>query len=208
MKHYEYVTKSEATPIKNELIDLIHLVQDEVREYFTFRYDFIGSAKRNMITCDYKSNVGFDFDVNIRVNDEEEKFSAKEIRNILKRGFDKFGRHFSYDFAEDSKRVLTIKVKDVENSRIIHSCDFAVVHDASDGRQQYIHFNKNQNTYEWQYQPIGFYQLEEKITHIKKKGQWQEVRKLYLESKNKNLDSNKKSRTIFAETVNTVYKRI
>lgn len=207
MKHYEYVTKKETTPIKNELIKLINLVQDEVREDFTFRFDFIGSASRNMITCDYSSNVGFDFDVNIRVNDDEENFSAKEIRAILKRGFDKYGRYFSYDYTEDSKRVLTIKVKDRENSRIIHSCDFAVVHDARDGRQQYIHFNKNQNTYEWQYQPNGFYQLEEMMSYIKEKGQWQKVRKLYLDLKNKNLDPYKKSRSIFAETIRAIYRQ-
>ncbi len=50
MSDFKYVTKKEYQPVKNELIELINLVQDEVREYFTFRYDFIGSASRNMIT--------------------------------------------------------------------------------------------------------------------------------------------------------------
>lgn len=47
MKEFEYVSKKEYGPVRDELIDLIHLVQDEVREYFTFRYDFIGSARRD-----------------------------------------------------------------------------------------------------------------------------------------------------------------
>ena len=111
MKDFEYVTKKEYLPVKNELIELINLVQDEVRDKFTFRFDFIGSASRNMITRDKKSNIGYDFDVNIRVNDDDNEYSAKEIRRILKDGFDKHSKKFQYDYAEDSKRVLTIKLK-------------------------------------------------------------------------------------------------
>lgn len=206
MSDFKYVTKKEYQPVKNELIELINLVQDEVREYFTFRYDFIGSASRNMITRDEDSNVGYDFDVNIRVNDEEEDYTAKEIKQILMNGFNRYNHLFKYDYCEDSKRVITIKVKDRRNSRILHSCDFAVVYDCNDGRQQYIHFNKSQQTYEWQYQPKGFYRLSEKIEAIKEAGHWQDVRDLYIDKKNNNTDPNKKSRSIFAETVAQVYK--
>lgn len=207
MKHYEYVTKNETKDLAKDLRELINLVQDEVREHFTFSYEFIGSASRNMITCDYTNNVGFDFDVNIRVNDDEEEYSAEEIKRILRLGFDKHSRRFKYDSAEDSKRVLTIKVKDKENARILHSCDFAVVHDGEDGRQQYIHFDKNKGTYEWQYQPKGFYMLPERIDYIKSVKKWQEVRDVYLDKKNNNEDLNKKSRSIFAETINEVFNK-
>lgn len=209
MKDFEYVTKKEYLPVKNELIELINLVQDEVRDKFTFRFDFIGSASRNMITRDKKSNTGYDFDVNIRVNDDDNEYSAKEIRRILKEGFDKHSKKFQYDYAEDSKRVLTIKVKDRKNSKILHSCDFAVVNDYTDNqvndRQEFIYFNKKQNTYEWQEQPEGFYMLDEKIGWIKENDLWQEVRDSYIERKNSNNDPNKKSRSIFAETVAAVF---
>lgn len=205
MSDFKYVTKKEYQPVKKELIELINLVQDEVREYFTFRYDFIGSASRNMITREKNSTVGYDFDVNLRVNDDEENYSAKEIKQILINGFNRYNHLFDYDYCEDSKRVITIKVKDRKNSRILHSCDFAVVYDCEDGRQQYIHFNKNQQTYEWQYQPKGFYKLPEKMEAIKEAGYWQEVRDLYIEKKNNNNDPNKKSRSIFAETITQVY---
>ncbi|MFA6633555.1 MAG: hypothetical protein BWX74_00883 [Tenericutes bacterium ADurb.Bin087] len=211
MKHFEYVTKKEYGPVKEELINLIRMVQDDVREHFTFRYDFIGSASRNMITREVGGNVGYDFDVNIRVNDPDNKYTAKKIRNILKAAFDKHGKLFSYDNAEDSKRVLTIKVKDKKNSKILHGCDFAVVNDYVDDNgyecQEYIHFNKSQNTYEWQEQPDGYYLLNKRIADIKEYGYWQEVRKVYLEKKCKNNDLNKKSRAIFAETIKEVHER-
>ena len=42
----------------------------KLETFFTFQYEFIGSVKLNMVTCDVKSNIGFDFDVNIMVNDD------------------------------------------------------------------------------------------------------------------------------------------
>ena len=153
MSDYRYVIKDEYSEAKQDLIELIHLVQDEVRDYFTFRYDFIGSVARNMVTMDCDAKEGYDFDVNIRVNDDEENYTAAEIRQILKNAFDKHAFRFKYDNCEDSTRVLTIKVKDRLYSKILHSADFAVVYDCNDGRQQYIHYNKKQQTYEWQYQP-------------------------------------------------------
>ena len=84
MKHYEYVKKSEYMPVKKELIKLINLVQDDLRKKFTFRFDFIGSSSRNMITCDFSTNEGYDFDVNIEVNDSDERYSAKELKKLLK----------------------------------------------------------------------------------------------------------------------------
>lgn len=157
MSDFEYVTRKEYLPVKKELIELINLVQDEVRDYFTFRFDFIGSASRNMITRDNDSNVGYDFDVNIEVNDVDNNYSAKELKTKIMQGFNKHKNKFNYDYCEDSKRVITIKVKDKRNSRILHSCDFAIVNNYVDlegyDHQQYVHFNKKQNTYEWQEQP-------------------------------------------------------
>ena len=71
--------------------------------------------------------------------------------------------------------------------------------------QEYIHFNKRQNTYEWQEQPDGFYMLPEKIEWIKNNGLWQKVRDRYLNNKNTNSDPKKKSRSIFAETIAQIY---
>lgn len=212
MQDCEYVKKEEWQPVRDELYEIIHKLQDEVREYFTFQYHFVGSSKRNMITRGRNSNTGFDFDVNIEVNDPDEDYSAEEIRNILRNGLDRvtnpYGRSiFGYDYTEDSTRVLTIKVKDKANSRIIHSCDFCVVNDCEDGRQQYIRYNKKQQSYSWEYQPKGYYELPEKIEWIKKNGLWQQVRDVYLDKKKMNTDKNKKSRSIFAETVHQVCQK-
>lgn len=207
MYHFQYVAKKELKPAKKQLMELIHKVQDEVRDSFNFQYKFVGSVQRNMVTWDVKSNAGFDFDVNIMVNDDDEKFDAKKIKNILMCAFNKYARKYGYDFCEDSTRVFTIKVKDRKNFRIRHSCDFAIVNDYGDNQQQYIRYNKQKNNYTWEEQTKGFYCLPEKIEFCKDNQLWQEVREIYLDKKNYNMDSNKKSRSIFAETIHEVCHR-
>lgn len=207
MYHFQYVAKKELKPAKKQLMELIHKVQDEVRDSFTFQYKFVGSVQRNMVTWDVKSNAGFDFDVNIMVNDDDEKFDAKKIKNILMCAFNKYARKYGYDFCEDSTRVFTIKVKDRKNFRIRHSCDFAIVNDYGDNQQQYIRYNKQKNNYTWEEQTKVFYCLPEKIEFCKDNQLWQEVREIYLDKKNYNMDSNKKSRSIFAETIHEVCHR-
>ena len=227
MYHYEYVPKEEWKPVYKELLEIIRKLQDEVREDFTFRFRFVGSSKRNMITRNPTTNTGFDFDVNIEVNDPDEKYSPEQIRQILRQGLDRvthpnashnpwytpvftYRNLFStpgYDYAEDSTRVLTIKVKDRQNARILHSCDFCIVYNCSDGRQQYIRYNKAQGSYSWEYQPKGYTNLPRKIDWVKQHGLWNDIRDLYLYKKNANTDPNKHSRSIFAETVHEVWNQ-
>ena len=212
MHDFEYVSNHDWEPVRDELFEIIHRLQDEVREDFTFQYHFVGSSKRKMITRDRNSNIGFDFDVNIEVNDPNENYSAEEIRNILHKGLDRVTNpcgysFFGYDYTEDSTRVLTIKVKDRTNSRILHSCDFCIIHECKDGRQQYIRYNKKQNSYSWEYQLKGYMELPTKIEWVKKHGLWQQVLDYYIYKKNINDNPNKHSRTIFAETVHEIWQK-
>ena len=57
MNNFKYESKRQLSPVKQELIQIIKSVQDEIRKDFTFRFDFVGSVKRNMVTYDVKSNI-------------------------------------------------------------------------------------------------------------------------------------------------------
>ena len=135
MKNFEYVTRNEYMPVKKELIDFINAVQDEIREYLTFSYDFIGSSARNMITREVNGNVGYDFDVNLKIRSQGDDYSPSELRKIIRLAFDKHKNSFGYDFSENNTRVITLKVKDKKNKRILHSCDFAIVRELDNGRE-------------------------------------------------------------------------
>ena len=207
MHDFRYVTKKQAQPIKDELYQILYMVQDLVRDNFTFSFTPIGSSSRNMITCDAKSNIGFDFDINIEVNDDNEDFEPKEIRTIIRTAIDRVAPRYGYKNCEDSTRVLTIKKVDTSHSRIIHSCDFAIVYNCGDGRQQYIRFNKDNNYYFWEYQGKGFVGLEKKMDWLKMENLWGELQDYYIYKKNCNDNPDKHSRSIFAESINEMCQK-
>lgn len=207
MHDFRYVTKKQAQPIKDELYQILYMVQDLVRDNFTFSFTPIGSSSRNMITCDAKSNIGFDFDINIEVNDDNEDYEPKEIRTIIRTAIDRVAPRYGYKNCEDSTRVLTIKKVDTSHSRIIHSCDFAIVYNCGDGRQQYIRFNKDNNYYFWEYQGKGFVGLEKKMDWLKRENLWGELQDYYIYKKNCNDNPDKHSRSIFAESINEMCQK-
>ena len=207
MHDFKYVTKNEATPIKKELYQILYEVQDLVRDKFTFSFTPIGSSSRNMITYDAKSNIGFDFDINIEVNDDNEDFEPKEIRTIIRNAIDRIAPRYGYKCCDDSTRALTIKKVNTFSSRIIHSCDFAIVYNCTDGRQQYIRFNKDNNYYSWEYQGKGFVGLNKKIDWLKKKSLWGKLQDYYIKKKNANENPDKHSRSIFAESINEMCQK-
>ena len=207
MHDFVYVTKASTQPVKNELIQIIHEVQDIVRPYFTFQFRPVGSSSRNMITYDRKSNIGFDFDFDLEINDDEENYTPEEIRHIIKNAIDQVVPRYRYKHCKDSTRVLTIKKVNTITSQILHSCDFAIVYNCGDGRQQYIRFNKDHNNYTWEYQGKGFKNLENKITWLKANDCRVELQDYYIDKKNRNNNPDKHSRSILAESINEMYQK-
>ncbi len=207
MHDFRYVTKNEAKPIKEELYQILYEVQDLVRDDFTFSFKIVGSSSRNMITYDAKSNIGFDFDINIEVNDDDEEFEPEEIRTIIRNAIDRVAPHYGYKCCEDSTRVLTIKKVNTWTSSIIHSCDFAIVYNCTNGKQRYIRFNKENNYYSWEFQGYGFVDLDKKITWLKKEKLWDELKNYYIYKKNINDNHDKHSRSIFAESINEMCQK-
>ena len=211
---FEYVSKKspKVKAAYNDLMQLLREVRKDLRTHYTFQHKIIGSYARNMITYDRKSNIGFDFDVNIYPNDEEEKLTPKRIKQLFKHVLDNHVKSHGFDFAEDFTRVLTIKVKDQKHSRVLYSVDFAFVNDYEDDEgndcQEYIHYNKKQNCYTWEQQSHGYYMLYEKIQWIKENGLWESaLRPYYIKKKNTNKSSHIHSRTIFAITVQEICQK-
>ena len=104
--------------------------------------------------------------------------------------------------------MFTIKNIDKTKSKIIHSFDFAIVdyvYDSKDRlRQRYIRFDKNTKGYSWAFRKLhNDHSDYEEL--IKEEGLWNKLRDLYLENKNKEPD--KKSRIVYYQTLDTIFKR-
>ena len=69
----------------------------------------------------------------------------------------------------------------------------------------YVYFNKTKNEYRWQERSKEYTGLKEKEEKIKQAGLWDDVREIYLEKKCLYSDD-KKSRTLYAETINEVFQ--
>ena len=214
MKHdFCYISKRDPEVQKayNNILIILKKVQVLLRKKFTFRFDVVGSYKRNMITHDQKSNVGFDFDFDIEISDERDEYTPKQIKNMLQCAIGTVCVKYGYDYPEGSTRVLTIKMKDTKKSRIIHSCDFAIVNNYIEDNgyegQEYIHFDKKTGHYQWCEQPNVYYLLPKKIDWIKGQRLWTDMRNLYIDKKNKNDNPNLHSRSIFAITVNEICQK-
>ena len=212
MHDFSYISKNDVKvkEIYKDIVDILNEVQDLIRDKFTFSFTPIGSYSRNMITYDKKSNIGFDFDFNIEINDDDEKFSEGEIKKILINALNRVAIKYGYSYAEDSTRVITIKKINHFYSCVEHSCDFAIVNNYTDEgylRQEYIHFNKKANQYYWCQQSKGYYKLPEKIQWLKTNNYWNELREYYIYKKNINSDKNIHSRTLFAITVQEICQK-
>ena len=97
MKHDFKFISNHSPQVKStysDLMEILSLVHDDLRKQYTFQHKPVGSYSRNMITHDAKSNIGFDFDINIYPNDEENRFTAKQIKLLFKQSLDKFAYRY------------------------------------------------------------------------------------------------------------------
>ena len=208
---FEYVPKSEYQPFKLEVDEILKSIQRDLREngILTFQFNLIGSAKRKLITRVENGNQGFDLDYNIVI----QRIFNNRYKNakLLKQKFiDLFNKYFddSYDYSEDSTSVITIKKLNAQRNKVICSVDFAIVNYYEDEegmeRQEYIRFDKNTGNYSWALRKVATnHRHVENL--IKEKDLWEDVKDLYLNNKNK--EPNKKSRIVYYQTLETIYRR-
>ena len=208
---FEYVPKSEYQPFKLEVDEILKSIQRDLREkrILTFQFNLIGSAKRKLITRVENGNQGFDLDYNIVI----QKVFNNRYNNakLLKQKFiDLFNKYFddSYDYSEDSTSVITIKKLNAQRNKIICSVDFAIVsyYEDEEGmeRQKYIRFDKNSGNYSWALRKVATNHRHVEDL-IKENNLWEDVKDLYLNNKNK--EPYKKSRIVYYQTLETIYRR-
>lgn len=214
---YEYVSNKEISLVRDEIEKIIHRVQDYLRKerILTFQYYLVGSAsnKRHLVTRLKNGNKGFDLDYNIIIQKIADEYDdAESIKKILMKIFDMFKLE-KYTNCKDSTSVFTIKNIDTKTNSIKYSFDFAIINYYKEyddeikedvERQEYIKNDKYQHQYIWNLRPIAT-NHRYKVQWIKENGLWNNVRKHYLEKKNSNIDPNKKSRTMYYETINEIY---
>lgn len=207
---YEFVPKSELNPVKDQVEGIINMLQDSMRVFgVTFTFKLVGSGGKHLVTRVVNGNTGFDFDYNLGIQKDGD-LSAKDLRLKVKRELERLLQGTGYSTVSSGKQSMTFKFIDHDNSRIVHSCDFALVNDyvdeVGDSIQEILIWQREDDTYIWNKRPYAK-NHSDKLSNLKANGLWQEVKDEYLKIKNNNQDREKKSFSLFFEAINNVYNR-
>ncbi len=202
---YRFALQSEVTELHEWCMDILHQVQDDVREFFTFDIRLIGSGEKRLVT--QNSNQAFDLDYNI-ILQKDKKNLINSPQQIKKLFMDSFKRMLSqkvsgYNYVSDSTSVITAKL--IQGKNTSFSFDVAIIVEGNDGFYYRLINDKISGRYIWN-QVENSKNYFEKFQVVKRRGLWLKFKKRYLELKNLYLRRNqsKKSFSIFLETLNEV----
>ncbi len=213
MQEYEFVSKSEYRPVRNEIESIIHKAQRLLKhpgfanEKMTFQYTLIGSGSRHLITRIKGGNKGFDFDYNLILQSKPGYYwNPKHAKEVLFKAFQEAIKGTNFQKIENSTSAITIK--SVNKSKITFSCDLGIVYYNADRELNYLHTKKTgtQIIYEWQKKPSAI-NADDKLEALKEywpNDYWKYVKAEYLNLKNKN-SAQKRSFHLYIESINNVY---
>lgn len=212
---YEYVSKKEYGPVRLELEEIIRKVHHYMRKNFdlTFQHKLIGSGSRHLVTCVKNGNKGFDFDYNFIIPPPEDDWcwDAEVIKEQFVEALKFALKGTNYSTPKDSTSAITIKVVDRTNSKIRHSCDFAIIYYPDDDNFNGYFYLKNwkqMNRYSFEPRNSSS-NIDEKLDEILSyTNGWNMIRTEYLKLKNANKDENKRSYVLYLEAVNNVYNQL
>lgn len=218
MSHiYEYVKWEEAHPVKMEL----NWINQKMFSYITsecpelsFKAKLIGSGKRGLITREVNGNKGFDFDYNLIIDapPQGKVWDAAIVKNIFMEAADYAISGSNYSHPKDSTQAMTIKVVDSINSRIKHSCDYAIIYFARDS-YYYLHNDKsNGNNYSFNRRELKYpiedmeRFIQDNAGHFSTTGrEW--IAEEYLKVKNSD-NQNKESHILYVEALYNIINHI
>ena len=212
---FEYVTKAEYKPVKQELEKIINQVQAVMRKKYetTFQFSLIGSGKRHLVTRIVGGNGGYDFDYNLIISAPKSgyHYKADVVKQQFMDAFRTVLKNTKYKDPQDSTSAITIKVVDKQKSRIEHSCDFAIIYydsNRSEYGYYYLRHDKRQESYDFVFRNLSR-DVDAKVDEILEfNNGWNAIRDEYLKLKNANRDNNKHSFSLYLEAVNNVYNRL
>lgn len=200
--------------IQSNCSGIVKEVEEELRNQgLNSQVFLIGSGGRNMVM--QNENEPIDFDYNLNVLSCDDINNCKEIKELVRKTFNKVMRRNNLDDVDDSTSSLTTKKYHlVSNPEIEFSIDLAVVTMDNSGEWYRLKHEKTgysyNDRYYWNEVPNskGY---NDKAIKIKQVQCWELVREQYKNIKNKYLTSNDHDHPSFIcyiEAVNNVYNHL
>lgn len=204
---YRFANQSEVKELEAWCMEILHAVQDEVREYFTFDIRLIGSGDKRLVT--QNGDECFDLDYNIIMQKDKKGLldNPQQIKDIFVKRFKAVLEEnvSGYNYVSDSTSVITAKL--IRNDKIEFSFDVAIIVEGDDGYFYRLTHDKRTNRYIWN-QVANSKNYFAKFKAIKENGYWMEFKQRYLKNKDRHLSNQDgvKTFSIFLETLNEFYR--
>ena len=204
---YKYAEQRAVTDLNKWCMNILHDVQKEVSDYFTFDIRLIGSGDKRLVT--QNAEESFDLDYNIILQKDKKGLldNPKQIKDIFIARFNKVLNRYIDNCYHTSDSTSVITIKNIQKGKLLFSFDVAIIVEGNDGYFYRLTNDKNSNRYIWN-RVKNSADYFEKFQRIKEKGLWLKFKNRYLELKNWHLSRQDgvKSFSIFLETLNEVYR--
>ena len=204
---YKYAEQRAVTYLNKWCMNILHDVQKEVSDYFTFDIRLIGSGDKRLVT--QNAEESFDLDYNIILQKDKKGLldNPKQIKDIFIARFNKVLNRYIDNCYHTSDSTSVITIKNIQKGKLLFSFDVAIIVEGNDGYFYRLTNDKNSNRYIWNRvkNSVDYF---EKFQRIKEEGLWLKFKNRYLELKNWHLSRQDgvKSFSIFLETLNEVYR--
>ena len=198
--------KGTCSDIVNQLVQSIN--NDSV---MTVKAYLVGSGAKNLITQNENEPIDLDYNLCIVSTKSISILDCREIKEYVRKQFNKVLRSNGWDDCEDSTSALTTKERLFKKgNQTAFSIDIAITCKYLNNWQRLIHQKTGlviRDGYYWnEVQDSG--RLEEKVCVLKSEDLWDEVRDTYLAKKNFYLrrnDHTHPSFVVYIEAVNQIY---
>lgn len=192
-------------------------LEDLLREEYNINSQvfLVGSGGRNLVTCNGDGNI--DFDYNLNIISCEDWNNAKEIKENVRKAFNRIMRSEGLSDVQDSTSAITTSLmwfEDKPNNK--WSIDLCIVTKNNEGEWERLIHEKTSfsclDRYYWNTAPNSK-RYHDKVNAIKSiPGTWDQLfRPKYLDRKNfylKRNDYNHPSFVCYIEVVNDVYNHL
>lgn len=210
---YEYVDDKQFLSCMRSLCgDIMQDLCHTLKEKYDIGSSFylVGSGARNLIL--QNSNQPIDLDYNLEITRIDDWDDYRNIKECVRKAFNKVLRKYGWSDCEDSTSSLTTEKRCFSNGNDTgFSIDVCIVREDVYGNYYRLIHEKTGFTYYDRYfwnKARHSRRLKEKVDYIKSNGKWALVREQYKKIKNKYLTSNDYNHSSFncyIEAVSNVY---
>ena len=200
---YKYAPQKDATELNKWCLDIIHNVQYDLKDYFTFDIRLVGSGEKRLVTMN--SNGLFDLDYNLIIQRDKQDLinDPKAIKNLFIKAFKQELDEVLEGFNHVCDSTSVVKNKIVYNKKLQFKFDVAIMVKADNDTYYRLTYDKTSKNYIWN-QVRDSKNYLERFLAIKRSGVFKQFKDRYLELKNHhyNRRENIQSFSIFLETLN------